>query len=583
MKTDGTHSQAWQAGDRVDPYWRVALALDGADHDVPVSGIGLTFELMPGQTVSALQQQLDVNDRVRSHWQGEQAVFGTAWLSLATARRWEAQGPPACMARFEVGMPWRDQRQPAATVAAAIDPLPIRPPSARQPTHTLCVVIDHGCPFAHPALRRPDGQTCIDHLWDQESQPELGDRARQPQPWGYGGDLDRADMMQLLQAANGDEAACYARMGYHPMQRRAVHGAHVLGQMVSSAWDDVVFVQLPRAQLQTLSRSALAPYVLDGAMYALALAAPGGRVIVNLSLEAYDGPHDAHSLWSQALQALTWHARVVYQIEWTWVVAAGNSAALKVNTTLSLQAHRPESFIWRVPPASEHVAWLELWWPASMGALSLWLTAPGQNISQPLVPGALTAWPSLRRAASVVAYSKAVTACGYSVLIRLAPTDTGRLNRAVAPAGDWAVHLLSEVPGTVRAYLARVWQGGGGHRRGVQGQLWPACHHPTPEHDLERHDESPRADSLNGLAAEVDSVVVAQAMRWRLGQLEETDYSGRGRAQTVSAHLCEESSLLHGVRSWGALGGQSVRMNGTSVAVPQAVRALATAKRRAPP
>lgn len=588
--TPGTEEHAWRADDRVDPYLRTALALDWVDHDVTQSGMRLTFELQPGCAVSALRGQLSTHDRVCSHWRGEHAVFGTAWLSLASARRWAAGGPPACVARFEVGMPWRDGRSDRSALPALSASVPVRtqpcPSAATSPS--LRVIIDHGCPFAHPGLRRPDGQTQILRLWDQDMAPELGDLARRPEPWAYGADLDRSELTRLLQEAEGDEARCYARMGYRALQRRAVHGAHVLGHMVSEPADDVVFVQLPRAQLQTLSRAALMPYVLDGAMYALSVAAPGTRVIVNLSLEAYDGPHDAVSLWACALQALVWHAREVHRVRWTWVVAAGNAASLNVNATVPLPADVPQTLVWRVPPASEHVAWLELWWPEAMGALSLCLTAPGEAKGWQVPAGALTAWPSWGQPACLVAYPQAVTPSGRCLMVRLAPTSGGLTHQGIATAGDWKLQLHSPVAGTVRAYLARVWQGLGGHARGVQGRLLVGEDMgedmgAMAQHDLMRPETPPRSDSLNGLACDMDGLVVAQAMQWQAGQLTQTAYSGRGRARAVSAHLCETSALLHGLRGWGALGGQSVRMNGTSVAAPQAVRALAWADRRAPP
>lgn len=577
--------QAWQAQDRVDPYLRVALAMAFADHDVTQSGMTLTFELVSGQSIHALADALEANDRVRSHWQGEHAVFGTAWLTLTTAQRWGQQGPPACIARFEVGMPWRDLREDMAAPPAT--PMPSLPPRLhRTPStaDTLWVVMDHGCPFAHPALRRGDGQTRVLHLWDQGPNPELGEAAPQPLPWGYGAELNRAEMMRWLQEVDGDEAACYARMGYQALQRRAVHGAHVIGQLQLQAAEDLVFIQLPRAQLQTLSRTALAPAVLDGAMYALSVAAPGSRVIVNLSLEAYDGPHDAKSLWSCALQALVWHARKAHEVHWTWVIAAGNAASLKVNAAVTLQPQVMQSLIWRVPPASEHVAWLELWWPEAMGTLSLGLTPPGHKSMVRMGAGTLTAWPSPAHAACWVAYPEAVTPSGRCLLIRLAATATCSGQAVAAPAGDWTLHLQGKAAGTVRAYLARVWQGPGGQRRGLQGQLWQAQPKvDAPGDALQRPEEPPRAGSVSGLASDVEGVVVAQAMCWQSGHLQETAYSGRGQARAVSAHLCEESVLLQGVRSWGALGGQSVRMNGTSVAAPQAARALAWARGRAPP
>ncbi len=73
-------SQAWQVADRVDPCLRTAVALGWADHSGPV---GMVFELMPGLAVKSLVAALGQDDRVRTHWQGEQAVFGTAWLTRA--------------------------------------------------------------------------------------------------------------------------------------------------------------------------------------------------------------------------------------------------------------------------------------------------------------------------------------------------------------------------------------------------------------------------------------------------------------------------------------------------------------------
>ena len=573
-------SQAWQVADRVDPCLRAAVALGWADHSGPV---GMVFELMPGLAVKSLVAALGQDDRVRTHWQGEQAVFGTAWLTRASAARWCEQGPPACIARFEVGMFWRDWRDSEGTTPTTPAVVPPRRQGARSSADTLLVVMDHGCPFAHPDLRRPDGQTAILRLWDQDDAHALGAMARCPQPWGYGADLDRTELMALLAQAGQDEAVCYARMGYHALQRRAVHGAHVLGQMMSPAAHDVVFVQLPRSQLQTLSRGALLPFVLDGAMYALSLAAPGSRVVVNLSLEAYDGPHDADSLWASALQALVWHARQAHQVTWTWVMAAGNAALLKVHARMHLEAQVPQTLVWRLPPVSEHVAWLELWWPEHMGDLTLWLQAPGDAVSWRVPCGALSVWPSPSHPMCLVAYPRAVTSSGRSMRVRLAPTASGWSHPVTATAGDWTLRLSGSGTGTVRACLARVWQGLGGHPRGRQGELWTGQEVSLSSHDLLRPDDGPRPDSISGLVCDIDGVRVAQAMRWRNGQLEETAYSGRGQVRAVSAHCCEESGLLHGVRGWGALGGQTVRMNGTSVAVPQAVRTLTSAGGRAPP
>ena len=74
--------QAWQAEDRVDPYLRVALAMALADHDVTLAGMTLTFELLPGQSIHALADALAAEDRVRSHWQGEHAVFGLSLIHI---------------------------------------------------------------------------------------------------------------------------------------------------------------------------------------------------------------------------------------------------------------------------------------------------------------------------------------------------------------------------------------------------------------------------------------------------------------------------------------------------------------------
>ena len=198
-------TQAWQASDRVDPYLRVAMAMAFADHDVALSGLALTFELVPGLSVHDLADVLQTPDRVRSHWQGEHAVFGTAWLSLTSAQRWGLQGPPACIARFEMGMPWRDLRGDVVTPSSRpAPPLPARTHRARSTADTLWVVMDHGCPFAHPALRRGDGQTKVLHLWDQAPTPELGETAHLPWPWGYGAELNRGSVRRRSPRAKAD-------------------------------------------------------------------------------------------------------------------------------------------------------------------------------------------------------------------------------------------------------------------------------------------------------------------------------------------------------------------------------------------
>ena len=80
-------AQAWRAQDRVDPYLRVALAMSFADHDVTLSGMTLTFELLPGVPIHALADALEANDRVRSHWQGEHAVFGLSLIHISEPTR----------------------------------------------------------------------------------------------------------------------------------------------------------------------------------------------------------------------------------------------------------------------------------------------------------------------------------------------------------------------------------------------------------------------------------------------------------------------------------------------------------------
>lgn len=607
----------------VDPYMVWADASGFVDYQLladraSTQQLVVTAELVPGCKLMQWQALLSEEDITNQWWTGTHRTYLTAHVSWATCQRLLTPKGRAVVARFEIGLPWRDQRpdptpehqgtscesgvgMPSLGAPPSEQSLPWSPvcnfrwddekrPSGA-PIPDLWIVVDDGCPFARSDLRRSDGGTRLRSLWYQDEVTGVNDlNLRSSVPLeGYGRRWGRQTLDALLKHWGHDAAACYAHFGDPRLARRSSHGAHVLSLLHPSSSSqatepDMVFVQLPRHVASTVSRSAIAPLVLDGVAHGLQEAEPGGRAVAMITMEAYDGPHDGSSLFEAALQAMIESARQ-RGVELQVVMAAGNAHQRSVVQGLDLVPGRATECVWRVPPDSERSAWMEMWFPGDDPLPEIRVAAPGHAPGAPLQAGAVWAWPSRENPVASVILLSEPRAGGRLVVLRLAPTNVVKLNQIAAPCGDWRVVLTSSVAMRAHAYLARCWQAPRERQRARQGRLRVANPFGAPEARLEREPTHESEGSISGLACGgADITVVGSCLaRSRYARAQPVGYSGRGPARggwrarlgcTEVLAPGEESAHLHGLRAQGHLEGSSTRMGGTSMAVPMYARTL---------
>src|SRR5215510_2347351 len=158
-------------------------------------------------------------------------------------------------------------------------------------------VVDWGCDFTHPNLRRDDGRTRLLALWDQRPR-----RHRAPQPYGYGVVDDARTINRAL-----DSVDPFVALGYDPVDADAdgsgTHGTHVIdiaagvprvgpGGVAPGA--DLVFVHM--APHQRGPQSIGSSVSLLEAIDFIARTAGDRPWVINLSMGAHAGPHDGSTL-----------------------------------------------------------------------------------------------------------------------------------------------------------------------------------------------------------------------------------------------------------------------------------------------
>jgi hypothetical protein len=494
-------------------------------------------------------------------------------------------------------------RWPAGTGRAGAAPA-AAPAGALMPPGTagdepVLGLIDTGLPFAHLGLQRPGVQapsTRLVALWDQDPAPDFGALGLVPAPFGFGAVLPRAAMEQAMAAAaasGGGEAAAYAAAGQGTVAARRTHGAHVLGLLAMDApyvdaalgitggpdslygsvlRADLLGVQLPRAALHSPSRAALCGAVLDGLLWMRSVC-PGRRLRVAIPYGSTLGPHDGSSLFEQALDQLVRQSAGLLEV----FLPAGNSFRLNLHATLQPAAARSaaQDLVWRMPPGSEAASFVELWLPPGLDARldvlapdgSLVLAGIGAGPQAVLGQGG-AAGVSLRQPSGGGAQQQVL-------LVRLAPTLVVDSGRTPALPGDWCLRLHSAsgpAQGLLHAYGTRARGSFGAVARAQQprllapaGAAWQVQHLGTI------------SGMATGQAATVVGGYVMAAMRAGARHLPlAANYTaageGRNRRRVDCALPSEVSAALRGVRSAGTLSAISWRMDGSSVAVPQAVR-----------
>ncbi|CAD5366985.1 hypothetical protein RA210_U10599 [Rubrivivax sp. A210] len=483
------------------------------------------------------------------------------------------------------------------------EPAKLEEDTLRKVRGGVIAVFDYGCPFLRAEFTNTgagqQGSTRLAALWQQDSSLRLAAPWSRPTLMGYGGQLDGAELKaQCMQAfanqAPADETETYRKLNYlieyhDPRSRihRATHGAHVLDvaggrpDPVSRADDDaagearIVFVQMPEAVVSDSSGLALGGYLLDALRYTLDAADPKSPLVVNVSYGGTAGAHDGHSLIEEAMDDLLEQRPENFAI----VVSAGNARRLGLHVKRTAAGNKTALFRIEVAAGDHTDTFIEFWSEASAG-VAYRARLPDGDWSNWIEPGGKG---ELRDEATteVVAalFNRSLPSDDEFLapsmqgprgrrtralaLLALCPTEApDDDDRVLATPGLWEVEARPVRPekGSVliNAWIRR------DDARAFSGRV--QTHFVGLQPDDTEHTLSDLASGLHTL--------VAGGFRWSDGMA--VDYSSTGprrRGQFPLVYgLCEWDSVDPGIRAAAVRRGETLLMNGTSVAAPVVAR-----------
>jgi len=543
--------------------------------------------------------------------------FFTGFVQLENLKTFKA-----AVERFRIGV----VTLPTTRKAGTYDHPP-RLPADESPNEMVIGIIDHGIGFANKQFANVvggDWATRIERIWDQQNgypvRPVDYNDPNPAQPtwtdvldYRYGRELGDAQINFWLNRSL-PEAEIYRRLQYLPAQGARAHGTHVLGLAAGTqafgfgrgaksvqALDDqaskakIIAVQLPALPYKDTSGTGLCVQILDAMSY-ITLHAKGRRIVFNLSDGAYAGPHDGSSLLERAID----RALINNKGRHAFVVAAGNQFDEKVHWKAEVSAMCPaEPITWHVLPDDSTDSHLEIWPAANTSEAALQkievvLTPPGGSPSPAVNLGGVWVLPDThKRALAAVIFSKnppngfAATTRGM-IHVAVAATRPPRASgRDAAPHGIWKVELINKgsTPISFDAYVER--------DNPALGDTGPRrqSHFVHPNYPRNNYDKTPalndtgnlspikRMGALNNVATAGTAYVVGGYVR-QTCQLAAYSASGPGRSPAGCSGVdilaaSDNSQHVKGVRSVGVRTGTTFRMDGTSVAAPQATRWIA--------
>lgn len=581
----------------IDPYLLLARSTQFVDHVKPINNrYAVSIELKPDATVDGLNKELNGHGTVETVWKvGSHVPFVTGAVSNRGLKILEGSG---YIARFELALPFNAQRVPKRTVLN-VSRERGAPKSLNRPSGAKVVlgVIDTGCPFAHPILRRRTKKisTRVRALWDQDPAPDFAGYSSTPDNFSYGAEALRDDLDRAMQNAvtHGfvDEIACYDAVGYGEMRFQRSHGSHVLGGCLGFGAPaalppeaealnraDVLFVQLPRHLLQVPCRAALARAVLDGVRWIVSKAAKGERhVVINISYGSAAGPHDGSAILEKGLDAIVaaFNAQQGEACKLEIIFAAGNEYNKRLHAQVPAATRQtPSKLTWRVLPGNEMPAFMEIWVPSDWNDVTVNVLPPDEIGAAKVLAtptGGSTFWPSKKACVWAVLNTQWRGADdARMILLRLAPTLTYDGSPS-APAGDWMVTICGNRKGekAAHAYIAGASGTFGYASRGKQSHF--VFSSSTDE-------ENASKGTLNGFACGRETLAVGGFRHDWSGKIVPTDTTSSGPARDerlAHPHYCAreaESAAVPAIKGMGNFASVTFGMNGTSVAASNASR-----------
>ncbi len=498
----------------------------------------------------------------------------------------------------------------SGSIVREIKPLP------KSSGKLLMGIIDHGCSFAHLALRKKEVQnpeTRILSIWDQgrSSSWKLG---HSPEGIRYGVQIERPQLNDLMQQSiisgnSVDEMACYENAGYLDLRHSMTHGTHTLGLLAGSwlspsiATDkalsgsssyaadaasqaDIVFVQLPREVLQAPSQGGDHRCILDGVRYIANCAGDETLdIVIVIDYGSNLGPHDGSSFFEEALKNLISEFSSKNK-RLKLVFPSGNSADDKSHASAVLNHGSPSaSFAWIVPPGIEVPSYMQIWIPsAHAGQVKIELTLPNALSAVNSIPNTLELLPDAQN--PYLSIVNRYEYNGYKLIsVRISPSQMAATNLIAAPAGRyiWNISATTELSES-ESIPVSCYASWGGENLGIPKRSLKTTWLGLSDNVKISIRGQLNVGSLLGSACLNEVTVVGgyenstASSTWRIAY-----YSSIGPTRSASRNgpdflaMSDDSLMRWGVLGLGSKSGITGRMQGTSVAAPQGARFLANA------
>lgn len=569
---------------RRDPYLSIAEATQFLDHlpqYTAAAALDFVLELTPAGAATlrglASKPPIAVN---LAHLDAH-SRFVTARMPLAAL---ESLADAGALADCELAEPLRHQQTqrpfgaPDEGISEAA-PLQVRPPPP-QPSGTLVAMIDDGCPFAHAEFRRLDAPgTRVVALWDMDPYPELAfEKASAPAGFFRGREVpgrQMEDWMERFSAGGGpDEAACYEAAGYSPLAFQVTHGSHLLGRVAGATYArgtvpdpaakaDIAFVQLPRREAESPGSGSIHACILDGLRYLRGLAERNGyeRCVVTCGWGSMLGPHDGTSLFERALDAFLLETS---SVRFDIVLPAGNGFEDSIHARLEPEYGQDARVAWVLPANNEVPSFAELWIDEPSADVAISIEIHGQRV---LVPDdGSPVWPT----PWLVAVRN-----GERITLRAAPTS---VSDGITPQAEpGPVPLVASAAKSARVHGYVCW--GGSNLACTLASRQAEWHVFAGEGGCVVDGRGTLLGDACGKCLERIHVVGGYVGGGDPAQFVRAPYSAAGpsrgpRTGPAFLALSDEDFARRGLRGPGTRSGMEVRIWGTSVAIPQAARAL---------
>ena len=347
--------------------------------------------------------------------------------------------------------------------------------------------VDNGCAFAHPNFIKKDGQSYISRVtrvWDQSCSGKCSEKWSWVEDFGYGRELNTGDYdlrtgkLRNNSNTNHDkeltEDELYEELDHKLIENVVMdgmfgpadfmHGTHIMdiaaGVNGVAPDAEIVFVQLPQSAIMENTDQASARHILDGVAYVFNYAAKVGRpAVVNISYNAYTGPHDGTSLLELGLdELLETRGRAV-------VISAGNARDVNCHEFRSVPAnqcldgkddHRQPLF-WSVNPDDPTENFMEIWYGGADLQISV-ISPDGKRVADAVRPNQYSYLKQGHSIMGAVIHRREDPGNGKNqVLIALNPTagmavrdgDASHEGWSPAASGIWRVEVCNPTDASV--------------------------------------------------------------------------------------------------------------------------------------